>query len=384
MKKRSSWSSPSSRGSGRALALAFVLLGGVLVLASDEGRAGERDEPHEVTSKPQPILVMPGPTRGPRSAERLDRNDDCVACHDDIAREWSHSLHRQAYNDPMFQAALEREQEPGFCRTCHAPEADPRHEPSTRQADAGVACVTCHVTGVDEAVLAAAKPGHDDAGVPHALRREASFGSVDACARCHEFWFPSAGREGHELKMQRTVAEHARSRFADEACQACHMEPRRSTGAVHRGHRFAVANQPAMLRAAVSIMATRPEPRRVVLELEPRLLGHAFPTGDLFRRIAVELRGADGQLLETIHLTRHFTGQRVGKGQVIKVERSDDRIGMGEGPRVVEFVVPAEHELDTLGWALVHERAMEAAIGSEHDADVWDRTTFASGTLALP
>jgi hypothetical protein len=360
-----------------------VLLGslGAAVLL---GSVGSATPPLPILAA-KSILVMPGPAKGPRDEERLDRNDDCVACHADVASEWSHSLHRQSYTDPMFQTALDREHAQGFCRSCHAPEGDPRHEPSKRAAEAGVACVTCHVTGSSDDVLAAPKPGADDSDVPHSLRREPEFAATDACARCHEFWFPSEGRAGDELKMQRTVAEHARSAFADESCQACHMTPSRSGGAVHRGHRFAVANQPTTLRAAVAIAASRPEPGRVVLELEPRLVGHAFPTGDLFRRLAVELHGpregegagwSDQRLL-----ARHFGARRVGEGQVIKIERADDRVGVGSGPRVVEFELPPELHDQPVEWALVHERVLEASIGAERRADIWDRTEFARGTL---
>jgi hypothetical protein len=342
--------------------------------------------PPESILAAESILVMPGPAKGPRDEQRLDRNDDCVACHADIASEWSHSLHRQSYSDPMFQTALAREHAPAFCRSCHAPEGDPRHEPSPRAAEAGVACVSCHVTGFDDAtVLAAPDPGADDSDVPHPLRRAPEFAQVDACARCHEFWFPSDGRAGDELKMQRTVAEHARSAFADESCQACHMAPARSGGPVHRGHRFAVAKQPATLRAAVAIDATRPEPGRVVIELSPRLVGHAFPTGDLFRRLAVELHApaqagrpawSDQRLL-----ARHFGARRVGEGQIIKIERSDDRVGIGSGARVIEFELPAELHDRPVEWVLIHERVLEASIGAEQRADIWDRTPFARGTL---
>ncbi|MFV8753510.1 hypothetical protein ACNOYE_23405 [Nannocystaceae bacterium ST9] len=330
------------------------------------------------------ILVMPGPGKGPRAADRLDRNDDCVACHADVASEWSHSLHRQSFDDPMVQVALDREHAPGFCRSCHAPEADPRHEPSKRAAAAGVACVTCHLTGSSDEVLASPKSGVDDRLVPHALRREAAFASADACGGCHEFWFPSDGRVGHELKMQRTLAEHERSAFADESCQDCHMVPMRSGGRVHRGHRFTVAGEPATLRAAVTIDASRPEPGRVVLSLSPRLVGHAFPTGDLFRRIAVEVHAAgEGPAWSDQRLlARHFAGQRVGAGQVIKIERDDDRIGIGSGPRVVEFELPAELHDRAIRWSLHHEQVLEASIGAEHRAEVWDRTEFASGTLS--
>lgn len=331
--------------------------------------------------------VMPGPAHGPRldADARLDRNDDCISCHADIAREWSHSLHRQSFEDPMFQAALTREREPAFCRSCHAPESDPRREPTTREAQAGVACVTCHLDRKDGVVLAGPHPHADDHEVPHALRRSSEFASPDACAGCHEFWFPSAGRAGHELKMQRTITEHAHSKFADDSCQSCHMPPARSDGAVHHDHGFTVVGRPQMLRAAVSVEATRPTPGSVMIELSPRLVGHAFPTGDLFRRLVVELHADDGGKAWSTQrvLSRDFVGQRVGQGQLIQVEHDDLRVGVGRGPRVVEFELPPELHDRPLRWVLVYERALEHASGSQHRADIWDRTPFLEGHLPV-
>jgi hypothetical protein len=363
--------------------LALVLLGlGFFLIAGVVARTGVAASG---TTVGRSSAIMPGPAKSTRAADRLDRNDDCVGCHSDLAREWSHSLHRRSFEDPMFQAALARERDPDFCRSCHAPESDPRHEPTAREAAAGVACVSCHLDGKDGVVLAGPNPRADDSEVPHALRRTSAFASPDACAGCHEFWFPSGGRAGHDLKMQRTISEHARSRFADESCQSCHMPPARSDGAVHHDHGFAVVGQPQMLRAAVTIVATRPEPGRVVLELSPRLVGHAFPTGDLFRRLAVELHADDdGAAWSTQRvLEREFVGQRVGDGQVIKVEHADSRVGIGRGPRVVEFELPAELHGRRLRWVLVYERALEAASGSHRHADIWDRTPFADGRLPV-
>lgn len=369
--------------SARPLALLLIGLGMVssVVVVARTGVAASTS-----TSTPRrSSVIMPGPAKGPRVPDRLDRNDDCVGCHSDLAREWSHSLHRRSFEDPMFQAALARERDPDFCRSCHAPESDPRREPTAREAAAGVACVSCHLDGKDGVVLAAPSPRADDSEVPHALRRTSAFASPDACAGCHEFWFPSGGRAGHELKMQRTVSEHARSSLADASCQSCHMLPARSDGAVHHDHGFAVVGQPQMLRAAVTITATRPEPGRVVLELSPRLVGHAFPTGDLFRRLAIELHADDdGTAWSTQQvLEREFVGQRVGDGQLIKVEREDSRVGVGRGPRVVEFELPADMHERRLRWVLVYERALEAASGSQRHADIWDRTAFAEGILPV-
>lgn len=334
-------------------------------------------------------VPMASPARGPRPADRLDRNDECVVCHADIADEWTHSLHRQAFEDPMFQAALAHERHPGFCRSCHAPEADPSHVPSARAAAAGVACVTCHLVGRDDAVLAsprAGQPEHQAAGPdrPHALHRTAAFASADACAGCHEFWFPTGGRGGHELKMQRTITEHARSPYAADGCQTCHMPPARGEGAVHREHRFAVAGQVQMLRAAVEVDARRDGPNHVIIELWPRAVGHAVPTGDLFRRVVVELHTADddGPVWSAQRvLGRRFATRRHGDGNAIRVELADERIGVSRGATVVEFELPAELSDRALRWVLVHERALDAGVGAGLRADVWDRTVFAEGEL---
>ena len=334
--------------------------------------------------------AMPGPAHSARGEARelrklrLDRNEDCVACHPDIAAEWQASLHRQAYLDPMFQAAFEREGESPFCQGCHAPEADPRRPVSDRQAEVGVGCVSCHVVGDGEVLATPANDGHDDSQVPHRLRREARFATADACAGCHEFNFPAAGRAGHQLTMQRTVREHARSSARDRSCQHCHMPPSFTPGGrVHRSHGFHVVGNLGLLRAAAHIEAERSaaaDGERVRVVLEPRAVGHAFPTGDLFRRLEVRV-DAEGWSA-TRYLSRHFDQLRLGSGATIKVEVDDDRVGVDREPRVIEFTVPARFAGTTLRWRVSWERVLEAPVGSPDHAQVWDATPVAAGELA--
>jgi hypothetical protein len=322
---------------------------------------------------------MPGPTTRARDEARLSSNDDCVSCHPVVAREWQRSLHRRSFSDPMFRVAFAREGEADFCQGCHAPEADPRGPVGARQAAVGVGCVGCHV--VDGEILAAPAPARDDAELPHALRREPDFAGVRACAGCHEFWFPAGGREGHGLKMQRTVSEHARSTAHDQSCQDCHMPPSGAGGRLHRSHEFVVANDPRMLHAAAEITAAR-TPGQVRVSLAPRAVGHAFPTGDLFRRLVVEL---DGEGCEQVrYLGRHFGAQRQRSGAVIKVELSDDRVGLGAGAREVIFPLSPRCDEQALRWSVRYQRLLDAPIGAEERAEVWDEMTIAGGTLDEP
>lgn len=73
-------------------------------------------------------VAMPGPARRAPSSDRVGDNEECVACHPEVAAQWEGSLHQQAFVDPHVELALTREPRP-FCRSCHAPEGDPKAAP---------------------------------------------------------------------------------------------------------------------------------------------------------------------------------------------------------------------------------------------------------------
>lgn len=253
---------------------------------------------------PPPAMPHPAPNAQLRAID----NASCERCHTQIAAEWRQSLHRASFTDKDFQRAIGIEPEP-FCKGCHAPERD---------AAIGVACVTCHVPERG-AVLAA--PGA--AAAPHPLTRSAAFATEAACARCHEFDFPDAPARRTPLAMQRTLTEH---RGRTDTCTTCHMTKRDG----HVDHRFAASRDAAVVESAVDVRATRGA-QEIRVTLTPAAVGHAFPTGDLFRRIRVSVGG------ETRFLTRHFRTVQERPGIVVRSEVADDRV-LG-GPR--EIVFPA-------------------------------------------
>ena len=211
----------------------------------------------------------------------MDRNGECENCHSEIADEWRASLHAQAFTVPEFRHAFKNEPLQ-FCRGCHAPEAGAGADPEAEAI--GVACVTCHLPE-GEAILAAPWTGAvAEDRAPHPIRRDPTFAAAGACAGCHQFEFPGA-RPEREL-MQTTIDEHRRSSQASRPCADCHMQE----VAGRRSHAFIASREPARMRRAVTIEAVRPRADEVVitLELDTDVIGHALPTGDLFRRIAVE------------------------------------------------------------------------------------------------
>ena len=290
---------------------------------------------------------MPHPA--PNLRARPADNAACEGCHAAIAAEWRQSLHRAAFTDADFQRAIAIDPDP-FCRGCHAPESDP---------NLGVACVTCHVTSGD--VLAA--PGGPKS--PHPVTRSAAFATETACARCHEFDFPDAHLRQKPLPMQRTVSEHASVRSQGETCTTCHMAKRDG----HLDHRFAASRDESFVKRAVTIRAKRTSSSTVEVVLTPALVGHAFPTGDLFRRVRVSVAG------ESRYLARHFASRQEIPGVFVRSEVSDDRVFGGD--RVVVMKAPAEKTRVRV----VYERAEGPSETTSSSASVAGAITLFDGEL---
>lgn len=306
------------------------------------------------------------------------QSGDCLGCHASIAVEWAGSQHRSSFADEAFQRAYAIEPL-AFCRGCHAPTASAKEMPDAVAADTGVGCTSCHV--IDGALHAS--PGDGDG--PHALVRTESFASADACARCHEFDFPDRALRSAPEPMQLTLAEHASSRFAEVACATCHMPWTGTADAPHRSHRFDASRDPSMVRAAVVVAGTRPSPTTVQIALAPGVVGHAFPTGDLLRRVAVVAQplGARAARPRVRYLARHFDRAQDLPGIFVRKAITDDRVGVGEGARIVELALP-EAGADPIAWWVVYERVGHPRGRDERAAFVEGRIAIAGGVLPAP
>jgi hypothetical protein len=143
--------------------------------------------------------------------------------------------------------------------------------------------------------------------------------------------------------MQDTLAEHARSTAAATPCQGCHM-PRVASraGGTHASHAFTVQGDAHMLAQAVTVDAATLGVGEVHLAVSPGAIGHAFPTGDLLRRVEVRAAPIDaaGRALaapSVVVLERTFGTERSGRDGFARVERSDTRL---VAPRALALPVP--------------------------------------------
>ncbi|MCC6524734.1 MAG: hypothetical protein IT373_18905 [Polyangiaceae bacterium] len=328
---------------------------------------------------------LPGPAPRRRTFDAAAVNARCESCHAEVAREWRASLHAGAHRDPVYVSQFAHEPLP-FCTGCHAPEADPTLPVPEPLSVLGVGCVTCHVVG--DRILAAPDAAADADGVPHALTRTADFAADSACAACHEFAFPGQSGRAQPLLMQSTVSEHAASPYAARSCASCHMPEVAGSGrGARRSHAFSASRDESFVRSAVVVEGARLEEGALTLTVRPGLVGHAFPTGDMLRRLALrlELRDARGAVLarQERFFQRRFGFRRAPNAPPERVLEADQRVGVGAGTLVAGGLATELPAGTRLHYALHYERVADP--GSYAGGAVVDGSILlAEGELTPP
>ena len=198
-----------------------------------------------------------------------------------------------------------------------------------------VGCVSCHL---EADTLVRAVGGPTRANIDREL-----------CATCHQFRFPTLAQAPRSpfspsMWLQATYSEWGASSAAAEGigCVDCHMPA--------GTHAWSTHGQPPPLR----VTATRSSSTQLTLELAAgEHVGHAVPTGDVFRSLLVEVGSRDASTpIITRTLRRRFAGHRGTDGRVELHELSDTRVPPpGRGTRRVTLTVP-EGPLRARVWAL--------------------------------
>jgi hypothetical protein len=289
---------------------------------------------------PQAVANARSEPASPPSA--VAANGRCEACHADEASEWRVSLHHAAHDDPSYLASFAREPK-AFCTGCHAPEGT-----APEVASLGVSCTTCHAS--------AHAPG------------AAALAIGDTCASCHEFSFPDRATSSRPAdRMQLTETEHAASELAASTCTDCHMPRVEGASHPHRDHRFAASRDPDALRRAVGVAARLVDGDVVEVTLRPGRTGHAFPTGDLFRRlvVGVELLNAEGERVDFGMQTLGRTFEARGSQQT---QIADTRPGAPGQPEArLRFPLPGAGHGKVRFW--VDYQRVQGAHGEAFEVD---------------
>jgi hypothetical protein len=144
----------------------------------------------------------------------------------------------------------------------------------------------------------------------------------------------------------------------------------------HRSHAFPGGYDEGFVRASLDVDAELVG-ARAVIRVVPKGVTHAVPTGDLFRRLAIEIvplaEGGERLAAQRRYLARHY--EEAG-GE--RVEVSDDRPHLGE--RVVSFDLSGE--ASGFAWRVRYERVGFHPNDDESAAEVESAFEIASGQVA--
>jgi len=266
----------------------------------------------------------------------------CAPCHQQIADEWRGSLHAAAWTEPVFQAAYAKEPL-AYCRNCHAPQHT-GDLPSGLAAKDGVSCATCHVR--DGHILGTGKTAYQSRP-PHPVEVVAELDESRYCTSCHQFGFLSEGGHGRPrvetAVLQQTTFDEWQARAAHldgKRCQSCHMPETGLGDATHRAHGFHVQGDAAFIRQAVSVAlsVSHDGGPALLATLSPGVVGHAFPTGDLFRNLELRV-WADDRPEQSVSLVygRTYGDRRGSAGESARYVVSDTRVGVGDDVRRLDL-----------------------------------------------
>jgi hypothetical protein len=159
-----------------------------------------------------------------------------------------------------------------------------------------------------------------------------------------------------------------------------------STGRMHKDHRFAASRDEAIVRSAVHCDVAI-EAHSLVVTLRPGEVGHAFPTGDMFRRIVLAIEVVDTRG-STVSRTEKFFERAFGFVQSPyvaprKVLVRDDRVGVSEDPVVFRYEPPIRPDGGTLRYQIRYERVADPFLREDGTTDVEGAITLSEGTFPI-
>lgn len=243
------------------------------------------------------------------------RASECGECHAEIYREWSKSMHAQAWTDPYYQIDFVFDGSQQICLNCHIPlqnqqenlvigfrdrqrfkpilKKNPDFDAELQQE--GVTCAVCHVR--DNYIIGP----YGDTEAPHPSRYDpAMTDGLGVCRKCHVV----SGKRWdtfYSIPPCGTVAEIEEEQPGEKInCLKCHMpkiarpaaegSPTR-TGGMHTwkgGHDRGTVRQ--ALQVDLEVTRDKGNDGRAHITLTNTGADHYLPTGTPDRHLSVEFR----------------------------------------------------------------------------------------------
>jgi len=256
--------------------------------------------------------------RHPKTNALMTSSADCATCHKTVFENWQKSRHRVSFSNELYQESHAREPSP-WCVNCHAPLRQIDAEKKTHLGDEGISCIVCHVR--EGEILT---PRRVEGGA-HRYRVRTELADERFCEGCHDFNFPAAasamsdGKNFHytDQPMQSTVAEYRASAFYGRvSCQGCHLFSQTKDS-----HLFPGGHALDRLARDLQLEVTRVDARQISLRIFAQGIGHAFPTGDLFRTLRIKLSDTGSRYASEVELRHYFEANsqsEIARGGALK------------------------------------------------------------------
>jgi predicted CXXCH cytochrome family protein len=157
----------------------------------------------------------------PQTQESQPNQINCTACHESFQVAWEDSAHGRAGTSQTFQAALEGQENPSQCMSCHVTNYD--EETHTWEAD-GITCTACHDTSMSN----------------HPMQPMAADRSAKMCGECHNetyFEWQVSSHRASGLDCVGCHDPHATSLKGEDSatqCASCHRT--RASNFAHSEH----------------------------------------------------------------------------------------------------------------------------------------------------
>ncbi|MFZ5629011.1 MAG: multiheme c-type cytochrome [Spirochaetota bacterium] len=320
----------------------------------------------------------------PETGKAMQSSEDCAGCHETVYRNWQRSRHKVALTNELYKESHAREPSP-WCVNCHAPLRMIGSEKTPYRGEEGISCLACHVRGGE--ILTGALPLPRKAGqgdqLAHRYRIDAQFKDERLCENCHEFNFPTAasamseGKDFHytDQPMQSTVSEYRASAYYGKVtCQGCHLF--RDTA---DSHTFPGGHALERLKKDLRVEAVRESEGSLTLRIYAQGIGHAFPTGDLFRTLRVLLYDKAINEQQEVELRHFFENLPAAQGHPqapLKLRVADETLP----PPKTDYLSVREY---VLPWP-AHSRGVTTELYIDYLSEQNTRTTHLPAKLTRP
>ncbi|TGK61870.1 hypothetical protein EHQ27_15560 [Leptospira wolffii] len=281
--------------------------------------------------------------RNPRTGKLLKTAKDCGTCHKTVYQNWSASRHKEAHTNQIYRHSFSLEPIQ-WCENCHVPLRNGKELYLNAE---GISCNVCHVRSGK--IIVSRTPDASHNILFHEYSQVKDFGSAKLCESCHQFNFPNAKSLSSpkkeivysDLNMQGTFEEWSSSGISQESdCIDCHVSP-----GTERSHSFQGGHSISELKKSFEIQVEYVGPKTIAIRVVSLGIGHAFPTGDLFRTLRLKVYSDSGKFREEFLLRKLYRNKLPHEKNIMaapKILEADSRIpppGPGEQSSWKEFLL---------------------------------------------